>query len=102
MNFFRKKNNAFITLESPDFGADTHKLWGDLLYALDGHAVKQVTVRLYDAGDLSLRVVSVIVSLGFKLKAEDIALELEASPKMVQMLRRLNMTSAFTQLTEVA
>lgn len=102
MNFFRKKNNAFITLEAPDFSAATEKLWGDLLYALEGHQLQKVTVRLYDAGDLPLRVISVVVSLGHKLKESNVALEIEASQKLLQMLRRLNMAAAFSQLTEVS
>lgn len=101
MNFFRKKNAAFISLETPDFGADTQKLWSDLLYALEGHDVKQVTVRLYDAGDLSMRVLSVLVSLGLKLKNETITFELEASPRILQIIRKLNFGSAFSHMTEV-
>lgn len=101
MNFFRKKTTAFITLEAPDFQAETAKLWGDLLFALEGHPINQVTMRLYDSGDVSLRVLSVVVSLGLKLRTESIALELEASPKLVQMLRRLNLSSAFTRLAEI-
>jgi hypothetical protein len=58
-------------------------------------------MRLYDSGDVSLRVLSVVVSLGLKLRTESIALELEASPKLVQMLRRLNLSSAFTRLAEI-
>ncbi len=101
VNFFRKKSNAFITLEAPDFGADTHKLWSDLLYTLEGQDVKHVTVRLYDTGDLTLRVVSVIVSLGLKLRGETVEFELEASPKIITMIKRLNFTSAFSRLSEV-
>jgi len=102
VNFLRKKTTAFITLEAPDFLAETRKLWGDLLFALEGHPISQVTLRLYDSGDLSLRTLSVVVSLGLKLRTQNIALELEASPRLAQMLRRLNMSSAFTRLTEVA
>ncbi len=102
MNFFRKKNTAFISLETPDFGADTPKLWSDLLYALEGHDVKQVTVRLYDAGDLSMRVLTVLVSLGLKLKNDAIAFDLEASPKLIQIIRKLNFVSAFNNMTEVS
>jgi len=101
VNFFRKKSNAFITLEAPDFGADTHKLWSDLMYTLEGQQVKHVTVRLYDTGDLTLRVVSVIVSLGLKLRGEAVEFELEASPKIIAMMRRLNFSSAFSRLNEV-
>lgn len=102
MNFFRKKTSAYITLERPDFAAQTGKLWGDLSFALQGHReVRQVTMKLYDNGDLPLRVVSVIVTLGLKLRAESVDYELEASPKTIAMLRRLNLASAFTQLTEV-
>ncbi len=101
MNFFRKKNTAFISLEKTDFGADTQKLWSDLLYALEGHEIKQVTLRLYDAGDLSLRVLSVLLSLGFKLKNDTIVFELEASPRIIQIVRKLNCVGAFSHLTEV-
>lgn len=102
MNFFRKKNTAFISLETPDFGADTQKLWSDLLYALEGHEVKQVTMRLYDAGELSMRVLSVLVSLGLKLKNDAVTFELEASPRIIQIIRKLNFVSAFSQMTEVS
>jgi hypothetical protein len=101
MNFFRKKSSAFISLETPDFGPDVRKLWADLLFALEGHELKQVTIRLYDKGDLPMRVFSVIVSLGFKLKNEESSLNIEASARIVQMIRKLNCTAAFGQLTEV-
>ncbi len=102
MNFFKKKTTAFITLENPDFMAETPKLWSDLLYALEGHKVKQVTIRLYDTGDLSMRVISVIVSLALKLKREEVVLELEASTALLEALRRLNMAHVFSGLVEVA
>jgi hypothetical protein len=44
----------------------------------------------------------VVVALALKLRAKNVALELEVSPKLAQMLRRLNMSSAFTRLTEVS
>lgn len=102
MNFFRKKNTAYISLETPDFGPDTQKLWSDLLYALEGHEVKQVTVRLYDSGDLSMRVLSVIAALGLKLKNETIGFDLEASPRLIQTIRKLNFSNVFSNVTEVS
>lgn len=102
MNFFRKKNTAYISLETPDFGSDTQKLWSDLLYALEGHDVKQVTVRLYDSGDLSMRVLSVIAALGLKLKNETIGFDLEASPRLIQTIRKLNFSNVFSNVTEVS
>ena len=102
MNFFRKKNTAFISLETPDFSADAQKLWSDLLYALEGHDVKQVTVRLYEEGDLPMRVLSVLVSLGLKLKNETIPMDIEASPRLIQIVRKLNFVNVFSNLTEVS
>ncbi len=102
VNFFRKKSNAFITLEAPDFGADTHKLWSDLLYTLEGQDVKHVTVRLYDTGDMPMRVLAVLATLGAKLKSDTVAFELEASPRIIQIVRKLNFVNAFSHVTEVA
>lgn len=101
MNFFRKKNNTFITLEEPDFGAETRKLWGDLMFALDGQDVTQVTIKLYDRGDLPLHVVSVITALGLKLSANSIHCDLEVSTRTANIVRRLNLASAFARITEV-
>jgi len=101
LNFFRKKNNTFITLEEPDFSAETRKLWGDLMFALEGQDVSQVTIQLYDNGDLPLRVVSVLTALGLKLASSSVQCDLKVSSQTAQMLRRLNLTSAFANITEV-
>lgn len=101
MNFFRKKNTVFIGLETPDLGADTQKLWSDLLYALEGHEIKQVTLHLYEAGDLSMRALALLVSLGLKLKNDTITFDLQAPPRIFQIIRKLNFGSAFSNMTEV-
>ncbi len=102
MNFFRKTNTAYITLEPPDFSVAAAKLWSNMLYTMEGHNVTQVTVRLYDASDISLRTLSVVISLGLKLQGDAVAMELEASHRIINIIRKLNLASAFTRLTEVA
>lgn len=102
MNFFRKKNITYITLEPPDFNVAAQKLWSDLIYTMEGHPVTQVTVRLYEAADISLKTLSVVISLGLKLQAESVAMDLEAPQRIAHIIRKLNLASAFTRITEVA
>lgn len=102
MNFFRKKNTAYISLEQHDLNSDAEKLWADLQYTLHGQNVEHVTIRLYDATDISLKALSIIVSLGLKLKHDEIRFEFEASRRVISLIRRLNFASSFAQLTEVA
>lgn len=101
MNCFRKKSTAFLTLESLDFNGDAQKLWANLRAAVQGQAIRQVTLRVYDSGDLPLRVTGLIVAFACQLQAENIALRLEASGKLLQILRRLNLSSPFFQTAEV-
>ncbi|MBS0619041.1 MAG: hypothetical protein JSR44_12685 [Spirochaetes bacterium] len=101
MNFFRKKSVAYITLDAQDIAAESRRLWADLQFALEGHKeITQVTLKIFDEGDIPLKLVSVIVSMALKLKDESVRCEFVGTPRVVQMLRRLNMASAFAQLTE--
>lgn len=102
MNFFRKKNTTYITLEPPDFTVAALKLWNDLLYTMEGQGIDHVTVRLYDAGGISLKTLSVVISLGLKLQADSVTMELEAPQRIIHIIRKLNLASAFSRLTEVA
>lgn len=102
MNFFRKKNTTYITLEPPDFNVATQKLWSDLVFTIEGHQVSQVTLRLYEAADISLKTLSVVISLGLKLQSESVAMDLEAPQRIAHIIRKLNLASAFTRITEVA
>ena len=115
MNFFNKNNKTYISLQAQDLQADPEKLWGDLQYALqrnlssgggagatDGEAGRseRVTIRLYDAADITLTALSTIVSLGLKLKHEEVPCEFEAPGKIISLIRKLNFANSFTQLTE--
>ena len=102
MNFFRKKNTAYISLEPHDLESDAEKLWADLQYTLHGQNVEHVTIRLYDVSDISLKALSVIVSLGLKLKHDEVRFEFEAPKKITHLIRKLNFASSFAQITEVA
>ena len=120
MNFFNKNNRTYISLQAQDLQADPEKLWEDLQYTLqrelssgrgtglgaaDGGAGggarrERVTIRLYDAADITLKALSTIVSLGLKLKHEEVPCEFEATGKIIALVRKLNFASSFAQLTE--
>lgn len=124
MNFFNKNNRTYISLQAQDLQADPEKLWEDMQYALQrelasakstGYSVpagatvgdsggggrrERVTIRLYDAADITLKALSTIVSLGLKLKQEEVPCEFEANGKIIALVRKLNFASSFAQLTE--
>lgn len=102
MNFFRKKNAAFITLEQPDFFTQAPKLWKDLLYTVEVDGINDVTVRIYEESGLPLNTISVVVSLGLKLQSRDVQFELQAPLKILHVLKKMNLSTAFSRLTEVA
>jgi len=101
MNFFRKKDSAFITLESPDLSGERGKLWDQMNHALEGQPLGHVTLRLYDSAQISLRALSLIASLGLRLKTEGVGYALEAPPGIIQIIRKLNFSVAFSDLKEV-
>lgn len=101
MNFFRKKNAAFITLEQPDFFSQAPKLWKDLLYTVEAGGITRVILRIYEESGLPLNTISVVVSLGLKLQASAVQMELQAPPRIVHTLKKMNLSPAFSQVTEI-
>lgn len=100
MNYFRKQEQAYLSLAGDDLELSAEAFRKNITDAIPLGEITQLNLAIQEDNDMRVLSFAVVMNLAYFLKHRNVAVHFRAPRNIYSILRKLNLNTAFASFTQ--
>jgi hypothetical protein len=100
MNYFRKQDQAYLSLAGSDLELSADKFRESILDTIPFKEISRLNLAIQEENDMSVVSFAVVMNLTHFLRQRNVDVHFKAPRNLYSILRKLNLNTAFASFTQ--